>query len=202
VGLENQQSRHRSVIPWPAYAVGLLDVDLCGPSAPRMVLGDAYVNASVTKSASEARTPVYSPTHPNLACMSISFLLQDPNAAVVWRGMWDSWSSLLCFTHQSYTRCEFRRRVGTRPFSLSPTCLKLYTSSSSLIGFFLRSIRPTHRPPKEWFDSTILDRSRLDGRYRWIGLFDRRYAHGPMFAKGQCSGGGHSRQDARRSVPF
>ena len=70
------------------YAVGLLDVDLCGPSAPRMVLGDAYVTASVTKSASGAWTPVYSPTHPNLACMSISFLLQDPNAAVVWRGTW------------------------------------------------------------------------------------------------------------------
>ncbi len=68
------------------YAVGLLDVDLCGPSAPRMVLGDSYVTAQVTKSASGAWTPVYSPTHPNLACMSISFLLQDPNAAVVWRG--------------------------------------------------------------------------------------------------------------------
>lgn len=69
------------------YAVGLLDVDLCGPSAPRMVLGDAYVNAQVTKSAGGSWTPVYSTTHPNLACMSISFLLQDPNAAVVWRGM-------------------------------------------------------------------------------------------------------------------
>ena len=68
------------------YAVGLLDVDLCGPSAPRMVLGDAYVTANVTKSAAGAWTPVYSTTHPNLACMSISFLLQDPNAAVVWRG--------------------------------------------------------------------------------------------------------------------
>ena len=68
------------------YAVGLLDVDLCGPSAPRMVLGDAYVTATVTKSAAGAWTPVYSTTHPNLACMSISFLLKDPNAAVVWRG--------------------------------------------------------------------------------------------------------------------
>lgn len=68
------------------YAVGLLDVDLCGPSAPRMVLGDSYVTSQVTKSAGGAWTPVYSPVHPNLACMSISFLLQDPNAAVVWRG--------------------------------------------------------------------------------------------------------------------
>lgn len=68
------------------YAVGLLDVDLCGPSAPRMVLGDAHTTAQVTKSASGAWTPVYSQTHPNLACMSISFLLQDHDAAVVWRG--------------------------------------------------------------------------------------------------------------------
>jgi hypothetical protein len=68
------------------YAVGLLDVDLCGPSAPRMVLGDAYQTATVTKSASGAWIPVYSNTHPNLACMSISFLLQDHDSAVVWRG--------------------------------------------------------------------------------------------------------------------
>lgn len=68
------------------YAVGLLDVDLCGPSAPRMVLGDDSLTANVTKSASGAWTPVYSSQHPNLAVMSISFLLQDPDAAVVWRG--------------------------------------------------------------------------------------------------------------------
>jgi len=92
------------------YAVGLLDVDLCGPSAPRMVLGDAYVNASVTKSASGAWTPVYSPTHPNLACMSISFLLQDPNAAVVWRGTWASWRPL-AVSHETH-RGRFLRSLG------------------------------------------------------------------------------------------
>jgi Mrp family chromosome partitioning ATPase len=68
------------------YAVGLLDVDLCGPSAPRMILGDAHKHAQVTKAADGGWTPVYSPTHPNLACMSISFLLQDHDSAVVWRG--------------------------------------------------------------------------------------------------------------------
>jgi Mrp family chromosome partitioning ATPase len=68
------------------YAVGLLDVDLCGPSAPRMVLGDAYKTAQVTKSASGAWLPVYSAAHPNMACMSISFLLQQHDSAVVWRG--------------------------------------------------------------------------------------------------------------------
>ena len=68
------------------FAVGLLDVDLCGPSAPRMVLGDNFRGATVTKNASGSWIPVYSSTHPNLACMSISFLLQDSDAAVVWRG--------------------------------------------------------------------------------------------------------------------
>jgi Mrp family chromosome partitioning ATPase len=66
------------------YAVGLLDVDLCGPSAPRMVLGNKSASAQVTKSGSGAWTPVYA--SPNLAVMSISFLLSDHDAAVVWRG--------------------------------------------------------------------------------------------------------------------
>lgn len=66
------------------YAVGLLDVDLCGPSAPRMVLGDAYKTQTIHKNGSGAWIPVYA--NPNLAVMSISFLLQDTNQAVVWRG--------------------------------------------------------------------------------------------------------------------
>jgi Mrp family chromosome partitioning ATPase len=68
------------------YAVGLLDVDLCGPSAPRMILGDDHVGAQVHRSGSGAWTPVYGGPNKDVAVMSISFLLQDPNAAVVWRG--------------------------------------------------------------------------------------------------------------------
>lgn len=66
------------------YAVGLLDVDLCGPSAPRMVLGNQCTAQEIRKSGSGAWIPVYA--KPNLAVMSISFMLQDPNQAVVWRG--------------------------------------------------------------------------------------------------------------------
>jgi len=62
------------------YSVGLLDVDICGPSAPRMC---GVSGQTVHKSAS-GWTPVYA--NPNLSVMSISFLLQDENAAVVWRG--------------------------------------------------------------------------------------------------------------------
>eukprot|EP00545_Synedropsis_sp_CCMP1620_P011726 CAMPEP_0119014434 /NCGR_PEP_ID=MMETSP1176-20130426/9734_1 /TAXON_ID=265551 /ORGANISM="Synedropsis recta cf, Strain CCMP1620" /LENGTH=368 /DNA_ID=CAMNT_0006967613 /DNA_START=32 /DNA_END=1138 /DNA_ORIENTATION=+ len=63
------------------YAVGLLDVDLCGPSAPRMA---GVAHGQIHKSGSGAWTPVYA--KPNLAVMSISFLLPDTDAAVVWRG--------------------------------------------------------------------------------------------------------------------
>lgn len=65
------------------FAVGLLDVDLCGPSVPRM-MGVAHQGAVVHRSGSGAWTPVYA--SPNLAVMSISFLLPDSDAAVVWRG--------------------------------------------------------------------------------------------------------------------
>mmetsp|Transcript_22666 Transcript_22666/g.63070 ORF Transcript_22666/g.63070 Transcript_22666/m.63070 type:complete len:395 (-) Transcript_22666:350-1534(-) len=70
------------------YAVGLLDVDLCGPSAPRMILGDAHLTAQISQSASGGWIPVYNPDKPNLCCVSISFLLPDENRdqAVVWRG--------------------------------------------------------------------------------------------------------------------
>ncbi len=70
------------------YAVGLLDVDLCGPSAPRMILGDAHATAQISQSASGGWIPVYNPERPNLCCVSIAFLLPDENRdqAVVWRG--------------------------------------------------------------------------------------------------------------------
>jgi len=70
------------------YAVGLLDVDLCGPSAPRMILGDAHLTAQISQSASGGWIPVYNSEKPNLCCVSISFLLPDENRdqAVVWRG--------------------------------------------------------------------------------------------------------------------
>jgi Mrp family chromosome partitioning ATPase len=84
VGKSTVASQLAHTLASQGYAVGLLDVDLCGPSAPRMVLGDAYAAQTVRKSGSGAWTPVYA--HGNLAVMSISFLLQDTNQAVIWRG--------------------------------------------------------------------------------------------------------------------
>uniref|UniRef100_A0A7S3P5E1 Cytosolic Fe-S cluster assembly factor NUBP1 homolog n=1 Tax=Amphora coffeiformis TaxID=265554 RepID=A0A7S3P5E1_9STRA len=84
VGKSTVASQLAHTLAAQGYAVGLLDVDLCGPSAPRMVLGSSATSCTISKSGSGAWTPVYAAS--NLAVVSISFLLQDPNQAVVWRG--------------------------------------------------------------------------------------------------------------------
>jgi len=62
--------------------VGLLDVDLCGPSIPRLV----GLQGKEVKKSSEGWVPVFVDSSKNLACMSIGFLLPEPDAAVIWRG--------------------------------------------------------------------------------------------------------------------
>lgn len=61
------------------HEVGLLDVDICGPSVPT-ILG--LVGQEVHQSA-EGWSPVYAD---DLAVMSIGFLLNSQNDAVIWRG--------------------------------------------------------------------------------------------------------------------
>ena len=60
--------------------VGLLDVDICGPSIPRM-LG---LSGREVHQTAQGWSPVY--VEDNLGVMSIGFLLPDPDAAIVWRG--------------------------------------------------------------------------------------------------------------------
>lgn len=60
--------------------MGLLDIDLCGPSVPRMLgLEGSDVHRSNT-----GWTPVY--LEDNLAVMSIGFMLPNKDDPVVWRG--------------------------------------------------------------------------------------------------------------------
>ncbi len=57
-----------------------MDIDLCGPSIPRMLgLEGHEVHQSNT-----GWTPVY--CEDNLAVMSIGFLLNNKDDAVIWRG--------------------------------------------------------------------------------------------------------------------
>lgn len=63
--------------------VGLMDTDLCGPSIPRMLLGDSSASTSVHTTAS-GWEPVWASD--TLAVMSIQFMLPDQDSAVIWRG--------------------------------------------------------------------------------------------------------------------
>jgi len=67
----------------PNARVGILDVDLTGPSIPRMFgIDDQGVHQS-----SNGWVPVYADgTAARLACMSVGFLLKNKNDSVVWRG--------------------------------------------------------------------------------------------------------------------
>jgi len=60
--------------------VGLLDVDICGPSVPRML---GLMGQDVHQS-SEGWSPVYVDDH--LAVMSIGFMLPKQDDAIIWRG--------------------------------------------------------------------------------------------------------------------
>lgn len=62
------------------HQVGLMDIDICGPSIPKMLglEGEQIHHSNLGWS------PVY--VDDNLGVMSVGFLLSDPNEAVIWRG--------------------------------------------------------------------------------------------------------------------
>ncbi|KAF7732494.1 cytosolic Fe-S cluster assembly factor cfd1 [Apophysomyces ossiformis] len=64
------------------FKVGILDIDLTGPSIPRM-LG---LDGKQVHQASQGWVPVYADEQQRLSCMSIGFLLGSKNDSVVWRG--------------------------------------------------------------------------------------------------------------------
>jgi Mrp family chromosome partitioning ATPase len=67
----------------PTARVGCLDVDLTGPSIPRMLGLDGH---GVHQS-SDGWVPVYADgAGARLACMSVGFLLRRKEESVVWRG--------------------------------------------------------------------------------------------------------------------
>lgn len=67
----------------PDARVGILDVDLTGPSIPRMLGLDGH---GVHQS-SDGWVPVYADgAEARLGCMSVGFLLKNKGDSVVWRG--------------------------------------------------------------------------------------------------------------------
>ena len=79
------KSTFTSMLAWAIAAdeeieVGAMDLDICGPSLPRMLGAEGE---SVHQSNS-GWSPVY--VADNLGLMSISFMLPDPDLAIIWRG--------------------------------------------------------------------------------------------------------------------
>lgn len=64
------------------FKVGILDIDLCGPSVPYL-LG---LEGKDIYQCEEGWVPIYSDEEQKLAVMSIGFLLKNRNDAVIWRG--------------------------------------------------------------------------------------------------------------------
>ncbi|KFZ63030.1 Cytosolic Fe-S cluster assembly factor NUBP2, partial [Podiceps cristatus] len=62
--------------------VGILDVDLCGPSIPRMF----RVQDNDVHQCDSGWVPVFVDQDRSISLMSIGFLLEKPDDAVVWRG--------------------------------------------------------------------------------------------------------------------
>ncbi|CAB4267297.1 unnamed protein product [Prunus armeniaca] len=62
------------------FQVGLLDIDICGPSIPKM-LG---LEGQEIHQSNLGWSPVY--VESNLGVMSIGFMLPEPDEAVIWRG--------------------------------------------------------------------------------------------------------------------
>ncbi len=60
--------------------VGILDIDICGPSIPRM-LG---VEREEVRKSNFGWSPVYAAE--NLGVMSVGFMLGSRDDAVIWRG--------------------------------------------------------------------------------------------------------------------
>nr|XP_030728026.1 cytosolic Fe-S cluster assembly factor NUBP2 isoform X1 [Globicephala melas] len=62
--------------------VGILDVDLCGPSIPRML----QVQGKAVHQCDSGWVPVFVDQEQSISLMSVGFLLEKPDEAVVWRG--------------------------------------------------------------------------------------------------------------------
>eukprot|EP01012_Entosiphon_sulcatum_P033637 TRINITY_DN42596_c0_g1_i1.p1 TRINITY_DN42596_c0_g1~~TRINITY_DN42596_c0_g1_i1.p1 ORF type:complete len:275 (-),score=42.91 TRINITY_DN42596_c0_g1_i1:21-845(-) len=68
------------------FRVGVLDVDLCGPSVPKIFNVEAGAVVQTDSGWQPVKVPLPEGSTGALLVMSMGFLLDDPKAAVVWRG--------------------------------------------------------------------------------------------------------------------
>ena len=80
VGKSTVSSQLAWTLAESGYSVGVLDVDITGPSIPRM-LG---VEGEEVRRSNFGWSPVYAAD--NLAVMSVAFMLASRNDAIIWRG--------------------------------------------------------------------------------------------------------------------
>jgi len=62
--------------------VGLLDIDICGPSQPQLM----HMQSEEVHASASGWSPVYHADFPNLGVMSIGFLIPSSNDPIIWRG--------------------------------------------------------------------------------------------------------------------
>jgi len=103
-------------------ATGLLDIDVCGPSAPRMM----GVEASEVRQAASGWQPVW--IHDSLCVMSIGFMLPSREDAVVWRGVRKNGLMKQFLKDVEWGALDFL--VVDAPPGKSPPALRLLTTVS------------------------------------------------------------------------
>lgn len=75
-------SPKNKIIKKNPFQVGLLDIDLCGPSVPYLM----GLEGKDVHQCEEGWVPVYTDSEKRMAVMSIGFLLKNREDAVIWRG--------------------------------------------------------------------------------------------------------------------
>eukprot|EP01124_Arcella_intermedia_P021661 TRINITY_DN3077_c0_g1_i2.p1 TRINITY_DN3077_c0_g1~~TRINITY_DN3077_c0_g1_i2.p1 ORF type:complete len:235 (+),score=47.99 TRINITY_DN3077_c0_g1_i2:28-732(+) len=80
VGKSTVSSQLAFYLQKQGHEVGLMDIDICGPSIPK-IMG---MEGEQLHQTSLGWEPVY--VEDNLAVVSIGFLLNEPNQAIIWRG--------------------------------------------------------------------------------------------------------------------
>lgn len=94
--------------------MGILDVDLCGPSIPRML----RVQGRAVHQGDSGWVPVFVDREQSISLMSVGFLLEQPDEALVWRGPRKNGNAtLICRRPTRPTTSGARGKAGAHLFT-------------------------------------------------------------------------------------